>query len=228
MTIRQLTGALALTSFLLAAAMPAEAREGPYLYVQAGEAVAHNACQSWWITTVLPSLGSGAGCSERSAIFRGGFGYTYTDTWALELNYGTFGNARSDGTAMFPGFATSSNYSWQLKADGLAVQGVGTFHLGDSVAVIAKAGLARIRFTEYVYSWNTNMPAGVSNYYWMPVIQKNVLAPALGAGFRFDVGPHGSIFLIGETFGSHQIYSAYGSSTRVTLVAASAGLMYRY
>lgn len=230
MAVRFKSQVLALALFCLAGAMPAFAQsEGPYVYVQGGQAIAHNGCQSWFITTWLPSYGANPGCSERSNIFRAGYGYNYTRTWGLEINYGTFGNATATGSAMLPSSTAMSNYSWQLKADGIAIQGVGTFHLGDSMAVITKFGVARVRFTEYMYSWDANLPAGISNYYWEPVVRYDTLAPALGAGIRFDFGPHGSLFLIGETFGSHKVYSAlYGNNTKVTLVAASAGLMYRY
>ena len=61
--------------------------------------------------------------------------------------------------------------------------------------------------------------------YWYPVVNYDTLSPALGAGIRFDFGPHGSLFLIGETFGSHSIYTIYGNNQKVTLVAASMGLM---
>jgi hypothetical protein len=232
MNVRYQAAAMALGLIGMSAAAPAFASyEGPYLYVQAGEALAHNACQSWVITTWLPSHGANPGCSERSTIYRGGYGYSYSRTWALEINYGTFGNATANGSAALPvtGYSGLSNYSWQLKADGLAIQGVGTFHLGDSLAVIAKAGVARVRFTEYLYSWDPTLPAGVSNRYWEPVVRYDTIAPALGGGIRFDFGPHGSLFLIAETFGSHKVYSSlYGNNTKVTLVAASAGLMYRY
>jgi hypothetical protein len=230
MTVRFISRVLAL--ICLSAAAPAFAdSEGPYVYVQAGQALAHNACQSFWITTWLPAYGANPGCSERSNIYRAGFGYNYTETWGLEISYGTFGNATAAGSAVLPGnnnVMASANYSWQLKADGLAVQGVGTFHLSDSLAVIAKAGIADLRFTEYMYTIDQNLPPGYTNYYWEPVVRYDTLSPALGAGIRFDLGPHGSLFLIGETFGSHSIYGLYGNSTKVTLVSASAGLMYRY
>lgn len=233
MIVRLISRVLAL--ICLAAAMPAFAQsegEGPYIYVQAGEALAHNACQSPWVTIWLPSYGANPGCSEQSNIFRGGYGYNYSRTWGLEISYGTFGNAGASGTAMLPGnnyVLAPASYSWQLKAEGLAIQGVGTFHLSDSLAVIAKAGIADVRFTEYLYTIDQNLPPGYSNYYWEPVVRYNSLAPALGAGIRVDFGPHGSLFLIGETFGAHAIYSKlWGNNTKVILVAASLGLMYRY
>lgn len=228
MKVRFISRVLAL--LCLSAAAPAFAdSEGPYVYVQVGQALAHNACQSWLITTWLPAYGANPNCSERSTIYRAGFGYNYTQTWGLEINYGTFGNAGATGSAALPPPAAGiSNYSWQLKADGLAVQAVGTFHLSDSLALIGKAGIADVRFTEYLYSWDATLPAGVSNIYWEPVVNYDTLAPALGAGIRFDFGPHGSLFLIGETFGSHSIYTMYGNNQKVTLVSASMGLMYRY
>jgi hypothetical protein len=230
MTIRFKAMALVLLGMLGAMPAFADDEEGPYVYVQAGGAIARNACQSGWITTALPAYGSNPGCSERSQVYRAGFGYQFTSMWGLEVNYGTFGNAKATGSALLPvpGYAGPSNYSWQLKAAGLAVEGVGTLHLSDSLAVIGKAGVAQVEFTEYMYSWDPAISGNVTNYYWVPVVQTNRNALALGAGIKYEFGPHGSIFLIAESFGSHAIYDVYGSNAKVRLVSASVGLMYRY
>lgn len=231
MTIRYKSWALALVSLLFAfpalAAQYENEGEGPYLFVTAGAAKSNNACKSGWITTILPAAGSTAPCTETRAIYRVGLGYQYTPVWGLEINYGTFGRATSTGYANL-GNPTPDSYSWQLKASGLAIQGVATVHLLDNVAVFGKFGLARVEFDEFMYSWNQNLPPTATNYYWTPVVRSNPVAPALGAGIRYDVGLHGSILLQAETWGSHQIYGIYGVTSKVTLVAASVGLMYRY
>lgn len=230
MTIRYKTWAWALIALLVA--LPAfaddEDAEGPYVFVTAGEALAYNGCQSALVTTFLPGYGSTASCSERSEIYRVGVGYQLTPTWGLEVNYGTFGNANSSGYANLPPYPTASSYTWQLKAAGLAFQAVGTVHLTDTLAVFGKAGLARVEFTESLESWNSNIPPPYVNVQWSPTVQTNVNTPALGAGIRYDVGPHGSVFAVGEYFGSRQIYSVYGVGAKVRLVSASLGLMYRY
>lgn len=229
MTIRYKTWAWALVALLAAAPAFAddEDAEGPYVFVTAGEAAAYNGCQSGWITA-LAAAGSSASCSWRSEIYRVGVGYQLTPTWGLEVNYGTFGNANSSGYAYLPPYPTASSYTWQLKAAGLAFQAVATVHLTDTLAVFGKAGLARVEFTESMESSNPSVPPPYIGVQWSPTVRTNVNTPALGAGIRYDVGPHGSIFAVGEYFGSRQIYTLYSNDAKVRLVSASLGLMYRY
>jgi hypothetical protein len=227
MTNRYKFWALALTFCLLAAPAMADDKEGAYVFITAGQSVMRNGCQSAWVTS-FAALGSKATCSEKSTVYRVGFGYQYTPMWGLEANYGTMGYAGQDGYAFLPGYATASSYSWQMKAAGLAIQAVATMHMSDSLAVFGKFGLARVEFTEYMYSWNINIPAPFTNNYWSPVVNTTRTTPALGAGIKYDVTPHASVLALVESYGSHDIYNLYGNGTKVRLLSASAGLMYKY
>ncbi len=203
--------------------------EGPYLWVTVGAGIARNACQSPNVTIALPAAGSTASCTEKSPVARAGFGYQYTPMWGLEVSYGSMGYAYSDGYANFPKYGVQS-YSWQLKAVGAAIQGVATVHMGDSLAVFGKFGLASVDFTEDLSSWSTTVPLPYTGVSWSPVIHTTRNALALGAGVRYDVGLHGSIFALVESFGTHDIYSTfYGVPTKkVQLLTGSVGLMWRY
>ncbi len=165
------TVVVALTCSIASSWANAESREGPYVFVSAGKSAMTNACQSAWLP-YLSSLGGTGTCSEKSVAYSAGFGWQYTPTWGLEINFGKFGYADSSGTANFAAYGIGmANYSWQLKAAGVALQGTFTLHLSDDLAVLGKFGLARIDFTEYLYAWNPGIPAGYSNYYFVPVVQ---------------------------------------------------------
>src|SRR5512135_686955 len=114
MTLRYKVWALALISCLVAAsAMADDDSEGAYVFISGGEAFMRNACMS-------PIIPSGTSCVERNVAFRGGLGYQYTSMWGLEASYGQFGYASTGGTATFPAPVGPGNYSWQLKALGIA------------------------------------------------------------------------------------------------------------
>ena len=222
--------ALALTCCLLASTAMAEDEGSAYVFISAGQSYAANACQSAWIP-YLASYGGSNSCNSKSIAYRAGYGYQFTPTWGLEINYGQFGYASSDGYVNFPAPPTNigpANYSWQLKATGLALQGTATVHMGDVLSIIGKFGFARVEFDERMYAWNLNVPAGYSNYYYTPAINTARNAPALGGGIQLDVSPHASMRIMVETFGSHDIYNAYGQSVKVSLRTISFGLMYKY
>lgn len=218
MTIRYKHWTLALLGSLLTVPALADNSEGAYVYVSAGQGYARNAC----VSTMLPP---GQTCAEKSVLFRAGYGYQFSSMWGLEASYGQFGYASSDGFATFPAPVGAGNYSWQLRANGLAVQGVATLHMGDVLSVFGKFGLARVEYDEFLgVAPTATSPSGVT----YPTVHSNRNAPALGAGVQLDVTPHGSLRFMVESFGSHPIYNVYGSTTRVRLITASMALMYRY
>jgi len=228
MTIRYKFWALALTFSMLAAPAMADDTEGAYVFITAGMSKMQNGCQSGWVTTTLPAnaIGPVATCNENHAVFRAGVGYQYTPMWGLEASYGQFGSANSNGFTSLGG--TPSSYEWQIKALGLAVQAVATMHMSEALSVFGKFGVASVDFDESLHTWNPNVPATVSYTEWYPVVQTAKIAPALGAGVKYDVSPHGSVFVIGEYFGTHSIYDMYGTGSKVRLLSASVGLMYKY
>lgn len=218
MAIRYKAWTLALACGLFAVPALADDSEGAYVFVSAGQAFAHNACSS-------PIIPPGNSCSEKTVAYRVGFGYQYTPTWGLEANYGQFGFAESTGFAGFPAPVGPGFYSWQLKANGFALQGVATLHMGDTFALIGKLGLARVEYDEFL---GVQAPTSPTGWYYYPTVNDKRNTVALGAGAQFDVTPHGSIRLMVESFGNHDIYAIYGSTTKVRLLTGSVGLMYRY
>lgn len=224
--------ALALTFCLLASTAMADDDGSVYVTISAGKSYSANACQSDSLTWVAIYGGNG-GCSAKSVAYRVGFGYQYTSMWGLEVNYGQFGYASAEGYANLPDAALppgagASSYTWQLKATGLALQAVATVHLGDEFSVFGKFGVASVNFDESLTSWNINLPTNVSHTTWYPVVNSTRTAPALGAGIQLHVSPHSAIRAMVETFGSHDIYNIYGSSTKVSLRTVSVGYMYKY
>lgn len=190
--------------------------EGPYLFVTAGASASYHACAS-------PNQPNSATCHSLQPGFRAGLGYQYTPMWALEVNYGSMGIAYSDGYATFPAPVGPGNYNWQMRARGLSVQAVATLHMGDELSVFAKAGLARVEYDEWL---GVSSPT-TGNWYLVNSIHANKNQPAVGAGVRYDVGPHGSIFAIYETWGKYDVYNV-GTFYSVSLTMVSGGLMWRY
>ena len=212
---------LALTSSLIAA--PALAydddlgeSEGPYLFVTAGGNSGLHLCAS-------PNQPNPATCHSLTVGFRGGLGYQYTPMWGLEVNYGSFGRAYSDGFANFGAPVGSGNYAWEMKAQGMAIQGVATLHMGDDLAVFGKFGLARVEYDEFLGIASQ----ATGNWVLINPVHAAKNTAALGAGIRYDVTPHGTIFVIYENFGSYNVYNLPVQYT-VSLNMVSAGLMYRY
>ncbi|HKB61163.1 MAG TPA: hypothetical protein VKC56_14090 [Gallionellaceae bacterium] len=95
----------------------------------------------------------------------------------------------------------------------------------DTFATFVKFGAAYVNYDEY-----ENVFAVSSNTYWYvaPTASVNRINPAAGIGLRYDVGPHGTVFVLGEYFGQNNIYNVYGVGAKVRLVTASIGLMWRY
>ncbi len=217
MRIRYRTWAWALAIFVFAVPAMADEREGPYVFITGGAGIEQNACNSPWIVAGTP-------CNDKSAVFRAGVGYQYSPMWALELNYGQFGDAVSAGWATFAGGPGLAAWSWELKATGLAVQGVATVHMTDEFAVFGKFGVAAVKYDESMRL------ASPTTGYWTgtPTASTTRYNPALGAGIRLDVTEHGTVLFLVESFGQNNIYGMYGVGSKVRLVTGSVGLMWRW
>lgn len=202
--------------------------DGPYVIIGAGPSVLRNACDNPWFPYVA-TMNPPSPCSEKNLAYRAAVGYQYTRMWGLEFSYGTFGYASSDGVVNYPtALGGPMNYSWQMRAMGLALHAVATVHMGEVMSLIGKVGVARVEYDEYIYGWDKNLVYPYTSYYLTPAIIEKRNTLALGGGVQFDVGPHGSIRLMAETFGRHNIYQQYGQSTKVMPMMATFNLMYRY
>lgn len=214
--------AVALTPFLLAGPVLAE-DDGeysgdPYVFISGGAGLALHACAS-------QNNPSGNTCHSNYPVFRAGFGYQYTPTWALEASYGQFGYAWSTGySTAFPNPPGPGYYAWEMKVTGLAVHLVGTFHLSDDLSIIGKVGLARLEFDESLKLYS---PTTGYWYYAVPYNEKRN-ALAIGFGARYRVTPHATISALVESYGSHNIYNL-GLSYQVHLtVLPVIALQYNY
>jgi hypothetical protein len=221
----------ALATCLFATPAFADTREGVYVFASAGQSYARYAC-SYTANNVASTGATGitGGCTEQSIAFRAGFGYQYNPTWALEVNYGQFGFASQSGYGNFPLPIGPGNYSWQLKALGLAVQAVATVHVTHDLSFLGKFGLARVEFDEFLGVNPTAIapPPGTTGWYYYPTVNDKRNTVALGAGVQLELTPRSSLRLMVESFGAHDIYNIYGVSTKVRLLTGSLGLVYRY
>lgn len=191
--------------------------ETAYVFASMGQGWAYNACQS-------PIIPGGQTCHDKNLIYRVGYGYEFSPNWALEINGGQFGYADSQGPSTFAAPVGAADYNWRMKVNGLALQAVTTFHMTDNTAVFAKFGVARLEFDESL----DVMSYATGAWYAVGTVNDKANVAALAAGFQIDVGPHGSIRMMAESYGSHAPYFIYGSSKIIRLLAGSVALMYRY
>jgi hypothetical protein len=126
------------------------------------------------------------------------YGYQYTPRWALELNYGK------------GGYISAAPSILALTLTGSAV---GTVNLGDTLSVFAKVGLTYGDFRA-----NGTIPAGY-------IFNPSGVSPSGGIGLQFNFTPHLSARVQGDFFGR---YTVLTNAAKMNIVAATAGLMWRY
>lgn len=187
-----------------------------YVFASIGQGWAYNACQS-------PLIPGGHTCRDKNLIYRVGYGYQFTPMWGLEVNGGQFGYADSEGVSSFAAPVGAANYNWQMKVNGLALQAIATLHVTTHTAVFAKFGVARLEFDE-----SLDVMSNSGAHSALGTVNDKANVAALGAGFQIDTGPHGSIRLMAESFGSHAPYFIYGSSKVIRLLSGTVAFMYRY
>jgi Outer membrane protein beta-barrel domain len=161
---------------------------GPYVALNMGKGVMSPACNAGF-----------ANCQTYLAnVYFATYGFDYTPMWALEATYGKIGNISA---------------SPMIEALGLSVEGVGTLHLGDTLAVFAKAGAAYGDFRI-----NGTVPAGY-------IFHPSGVSPAGGIGLRFNFTPHLSMRVQGDYWGSYGVLSG---AKKMNIVTTTIGLMWRY
>lgn len=176
------------------------------LTLSAGQSIMTNACTSPWVIT-------GTSCSDNNNIaYRLAYIYNFNRTWGLEISAGELGHAKADGSiASPPAPATApASYDWHLRATGLAIAGIGTIHLGDSLSLFGKAGVVHAVLKE---EWN--LAASNGNYYGITlngveITDKRAYRFIYGAGIQLDFSKDYALRAQYENFGTYDIYDDYG------------------
>lgn len=211
-------GILAIVICLLVSpAMAAEISKSSLVF-SGGRSIAQNSCESPWV-----ALGADPGfaCGEDDTIYRIAYIYKFTPVWGVEISGGDAGYAHGSGTQ------SGDPYTWQMKADGWTVAGIGNLSIGQSFSLFGKLGFMRTQLKEDI---RRNF-AGV----WMegvslngvPTTNVEINTLTYGAGFQYNFTENYALRLQYENFGQYDVYSAYGLSTpkRISLAAVSAGLV---
>ena len=182
-----------------------------YLAINAGKSSSPGSCA----TTFIP----GGTCSEKSTVFRLGYGYHFTPTWGVELSYGDFGQAKSNGMmATPPGVPGSGQipYDWTWDAVGWEVAATGALHFGDSISMVGKLGyvLATVG-QEAIITTSTNE-------IWHAVTHENSHGFSAGIGAQYDLNRDYALRIQYENFGK------LGSTSKIKVSATSLGFLLKF
>lgn len=212
---------LILSLFVLLIASPALAAEkesSSSLILSGGRSVARNACESPWVAV------GGGECSETNKIFRIAYNYKFSPAWGFEISGGDLGDARSEGTYL------GNPYSWQMKADGWTLAGIGYLNMGSNFSLFGKLGIVRTHLIEHIGTTVGGVAKYGASLNGVPTTLEEKYAPTYGVGFQFNFAKNIGMRFQYESFGQYDIYSAYGVSTpeKISLTAVSAGLMISY
>jgi len=175
--------------------------DGGYIAVDVGQTNAQDACS----TAGLPFGSYTSGCSETATAFRFAAGMQFDPIWGMEASYASYGQS-SLGVLTIPGFGSVAGGDWKLT--GFQVSATGTFPMNDTVAIIAKLGLA---------STTVNLTAVSQS-----ATSNNL---AFGIGAQFSVAPNVAIRAQYENLGTVGDANTTGT-VKVSLLTA--GLVYKF
>jgi opacity protein-like surface antigen len=199
-------------------AIAAEKENSSSLILSGGRSVAQNACLSPLVAVSDP----GFECAENHTIYRIAYNYKFTPAWGIEVSGGDLGDANGTGTL------AGLDSTWQMKANGWTIAGIGNFTIGDSFSLFGKLGFVRAQLHEENYR---QLSSGVWEYRYafngQPITNLETTALTYGVGFQYDFTKTFGLRVQYENFGQYDLYSHYGVSTpeKVSLTAASAGLV---
>ena len=205
---------------ITAPAIAAEKENTSLLIFSGGRSVARNACASPLVTL---EADSGFQCDNQPDFYRTAYNYKFTPAWGVEISVGDIGRTHGVGSS------SGDPYSYQFKADGWTVAGVGFLNIGKSFSLFGKLGVVNTRLQENAHrnfsgTWFRRViyPSG-----GVPVTNEEKHAPIYGVGFQFDFAKHVGLRFQYEHFGQYDIFSAYGVSTpeKIILTATSLGLV---
>ncbi len=162
--------------------------DAPYVALNVGKGIIYPGCNTGFSNCM----------AYNQNVYFATYGYQYTRMWALEASWGKVGYVSATPSIYVMGFSASA---------------VGTVHLGDTLAVFAKAGVTYGDFRTSgpipaIYVFN---PAGYS--------------PSGGIGLELDFTPHLAMRVQGDFWGR---YTVLTNASKMNIVTATAGLMWRY
>ncbi|HEU0186658.1 MAG TPA: outer membrane beta-barrel protein [Gallionellaceae bacterium] len=198
------------------------------LIVSVGQSTSDKACKSPWVDGT-----PGLTCTENDRAYRLAYVYHFNSNLGLEISTGSFGHAKAEGTlntAPSPMVAPAA-YTWDLHATGVAIAGVGTLHLGESLELFGKAGIVRAIVREETHFVDaTGTPYFGISLNGTPITSENLYKITVGAGIQYNFNRNFAIRAQYENFGSYDIYSAYnvGVDDKVTISLLSAGLVLNF
>lgn len=198
------------------------------LIVSVGRSTSDKACKSPWVDGT-----TGLTCTENNNVYRLAYVYHFNSNWGLEISTGSFGRAKAEGTlnpAPSPLVAPAA-YTWDLHATGVAIAGVGTLHLGESLELFGKAGIVRAIIREEAHFVDaTGTPYFGISLNGTPITSVNLYKITVGAGIQYNFNRDFAIRAQYENFGTYDIYSPYnlGVNDKVTISLLSAGLVLKF
>ena len=208
-------------SLITSPAIAAEKENSSSLILSGGRSVAQNACLSPVVAVTDP----GFECTENHTIYRIAYNYKFSPTWGIEVSGGDLGDANGNGTYTYLGSPVPA--TWQMKANGWTVAGIGNFTIGNSFSLFGKLGIVRAQLHEenYINVGGTWLYRNTFNGVTLNNIETYALT--YGVGFQYDFTKTFGLRVQYENFGQYDVYSYYGVSTpeKVSLTAASAGLV---
>jgi hypothetical protein len=183
-----------------------------HISLNAGRSSASGACEYRYV--------SEDACSEKSTIFRMGYGYHFTPNWGIELSYGDFGRAKQEGMLAAPPVGVPGGgpipYTWTWDAVGWEVAATGTLHFGDSFSLIGKVG--------YVYALvgHEAIVITTTNETWHAVLHEDNNRVSTAIGVQYDFNRDYGLRIQYENFGK------LGKVTQIKTSATSACLILKF
>lgn len=207
----------ALTIMSCSLAVPAMAEDttsshNSYIAINAGKSNASNACATNVIIVGDP-------CSDKSTVYRLGYGYHFTPNLGIEVNYGDFGRAKSNGITMTPPGVPGSGpipYNWTWDAVGWEIAATGTLHFGDSISMIGKVGYVRALVGQEAIVYTSTGET------WHAVIHEDSHSYSAGIGAQYDFNRDYALRIQYENFGK------LGNTSKIKVSAASAGIVLKF
>ncbi len=183
-----------------------------YLSLSAGLSNSPGTCASLYT--------SGASCSEKSSVYRLGYGYHFTPTWGMEISYGDFGRAKEEGMFAVPPPGVPGGgpipYVWTYEAVRWEIAATGTLPLNESFSLIGKLGFIRANIGQETSMITT------TNEVWHSVSHddSNHISPSLGVQYDFNRD-----FALRV---SHDRFGKLGKSFKTNVSATYASLILKF
>ena len=220
---------LVLISCLLTSPAMAGDKWNSSLTISVGKSKTTNSCES---PPLLFYATSGDECQEGGRIYRFAYNYKFSPFWGLELSAGDIGSAKANGTisASSAPSPVGAPYDWELKANGIALSGVGSLWLGKSLSIFGKVGAVRAHLKEELIAHDVGGDLILVSF--NGVVPTNFKKNSLtyGVGLQVELSTAFAMRVQYENFGTYDIYSVYNLSKPepISLTLISAGLVLKF